>query len=101
MSLPQYFVKTKALPTMEEIKIGEKSTAEANKYVVEVLEGQLQQSSCKCKARAHSVEVCANSGNYASTQPQQGDTSKVSWVIFLRVVFININTCIKRRFLQL
>ena len=41
MSLLQYFVKAKVVPTAEETGIGEKPTAEANKHVAEVLERQV------------------------------------------------------------
>ena len=59
MSLLQYFAKVKGLPTAEETEIGEKSIAEANKHVMEVLE----QSSHKHKATAHSYEAWAKIGN--------------------------------------
>ena len=53
MSLLQYFVKAKVVPTPEETGIGKKPTAEANKCVAEVLKWQqLSQSNCKCMATA-------------------------------------------------
>ena len=64
ISLLRYFVK-KALPTTEETGIGEKPTAEANKYVAEVLEQQQSIRNCS-QATAHSEEARAKIGKYAS-----------------------------------
>ena len=65
MSLLRYFVKAKMVPTAEETGIREKSTAEANKRVAEVLEWQwLGQSTSKRGATAHSEEARAKIGKY-------------------------------------
>ena len=60
------------LPTAEETEIGEKSTAEANKCVAEVLNQQRQEkSSHKCKATEHSEKARAKFGKYASKNRTQ------------------------------
>ena len=67
MSLLQYYVKAKVVPTAEETGIGQKPTAEANKCVAELLERQqLGQSTGKRRATAHSEEAWAKIGKYAS-----------------------------------
>ena len=55
------------VPTAGETGIGEKSTAEANKRVAEVLEWQrLGQFTCKHRATVHSEEAQVKIGKYAS-----------------------------------
>lgn len=82
MSLLQYFVKAKVVPTPEETEIREKPTVEVNICVAEVLKlQQLDHSPCKHMATVHS-EGQGKIGKYAS--------------INVTALFVSTSNCTKR-----